>query len=77
MIICKCDGCGKEVPAASNGKEFFRPEGWMEKTNYPKVFTDEPLYLHACSMACIDTIELNLSKARSAREINFKHKPEP
>lgn len=52
MTYCKCDGCGREAPAASNGISWFKPSSWFERT--PK---GEDTPLQACSRACIQKIE--------------------
>ena len=59
MIICRCDGCGKEVPAISNGRELIKPQGWLERKNIVQQLGD-PLFVHACSKECIDKIEAKL-----------------
>ena len=51
-MYCKCDGCGKEALAESNGRNWFKPSTWFERT--PE---GENVPIQACSRKCIETIE--------------------
>lgn len=50
-MIARCDGCGKERPAEHNGRDWFKPSLWYERTT-----TDQKEILTACSRECIGRI---------------------
>lgn len=52
MMFCKCDGCGKEERAFSNGHNWFKPWDWFERT--PE---GEKTPIQACSRQCIELVE--------------------
>jgi len=52
MMYCKCDGCGKELPAAHNGHYWSKPVQWFERL--PE---KETTPIHACSRECIERVE--------------------
>lgn len=59
MMICHCDGCGKEAPAVFTGKEWLKPAGWFEKptTFTPNRTADTPRVIQVCSLVCVDKAE--------------------
>ena len=50
-MACKfiCDGCGHEAPGYYNGRDWFKPHSWFERS-------DEDGPQDACSRQCIDKI---------------------
>ena len=52
MMFCKCDGCGKEAPAITNGIDWFKPSSWYSRTP-----AGEKVAIQACSRRCIETVE--------------------
>lgn len=52
MMYAKCDGCGKEARAFSNGREWFKPSDWFERTP-----DGERTPIQACSRRCIEAVE--------------------
>lgn len=44
-----CDGCGKKQPAEHNGRDWFKPSAWFERSDSDGVQT-------ACSRECIKKI---------------------
>ena len=50
-MACKfiCDGCGKEAPAENNGRDWFKPSHWFERSDDSGIQT-------ACSRECIKKI---------------------
>ena len=52
MMYAVCDGCGKKEPAGSNGRDWFKPSLWFERT--PKGATRPT---QACSRECIEKVE--------------------
>lgn len=44
-----CDGCGKREPATNNGRNWFKPSAWYQRSD------DEGPQV-ACSRECIDAI---------------------
>lgn len=56
-MIAKCDGCGKEQPASTNGRDWFKPWSWFERTPEGE---DAPIM--ACSRECIQRVESERAK---------------
>lgn len=54
MMYAKCDGCGKEVPASHNGRDWFKPRSWYERTVGEPGQPSE--VLQACSRECIERV---------------------
>jgi hypothetical protein len=52
MMYCKCDGCGVEAPAETNGRNWFKPSKWFERL--PE---GENVPLQVCSRKCIELVE--------------------
>ena len=52
MMYAKCDGCGKMVEAENNGRDWFKPELWYERS--PE---GEHTLIQACSRECIELVE--------------------
>lgn len=52
MMYCKCDGCGKELPAENNGSVWFKPYDWFER-----IPLGEKTPIQACSRKCIEQVE--------------------
>ena len=44
-----CDGCGKRRPASHNGRDWFKPHSWFQRSD-----KDGPQ--DACCRECIDKI---------------------
>lgn len=44
-----CDGCGKRAPAVHNGRDWFKPAKWFQRS-------DEDGPQDACSRECIERI---------------------
>ncbi len=44
-----CDGCGKEAPMSNNGREWFKPRDWFERSDGDGIQT-------ACSRECIEKV---------------------
>ena len=44
-----CDGCGKRAPATHNGRDWFKPHLWFQRS-------DEDGPQDACSRPCIDKV---------------------
>jgi hypothetical protein len=53
----KCDGCGKETPAAfyKDAKDYGKPSSWFQRG-------DEDGIQDACSRECVDKISKNTGK---------------
>ena len=49
-----CDGCGKRQPMENNGRAWFKPQDWFERT--PMEGKNKGKILTACSRPCIDRI---------------------
>jgi len=54
-MIAKCDGCGKEQPAACHHGNWFKPHDWFERTPLNDDGTQERT-ITACSRKCIGVI---------------------
>ena len=52
MMIAVCDGCGAQEPAFSNGRDWFKPLSWYERSP-----PGESRPVTACSRRCIDLVE--------------------
>ena len=48
-MIAICDGCGEQLPAMSNGHDWFKPRSWYERS-------DKDGIQIACSRECIEKI---------------------
>lgn len=51
MMICKCDGCGKEQSAMFANYYWFKPHNWFERTPIGEIA------IQACSRECIEAVE--------------------
>lgn len=49
-MIAICDGCGRQEPADTNGRDWFKPHVWYAKSG------DNGKPLMACSRDCMNTI---------------------
>jgi hypothetical protein len=56
-MACKyiCDGCGKEMLAGNNGRDYLKPSSWFQRG-------DEDGIQDACSRECIDKISKKSGK---------------
>jgi len=52
-----CDGCGKRSPGFYNGRDWFKPGSWYERS-------DEDGVQDACSRECIDIIGTRTGKTK-------------
>ena len=50
-----CDGCAKRAPATHNGRDWFKPSAWFQRS-------DEDGIQVACSRECIEKIAANTGK---------------
>jgi len=53
MMYCKCDLCGKEEPAFSNGREWFKPNRWFER-QVPAAGSTPTHMVQYCSTDCLE-----------------------
>lgn len=50
-----CDGCGKSKEAEHNGRDYFKPKDWFQRSDKDGIQT-------ACSRGCIDKISAKTGK---------------
>lgn len=50
-----CDGCGKKSPALFNGRDYFKPGPWFQRS-------DKDGIQDACSRECVDKIATKTGK---------------
>ena len=65
MMIAQCDGCGKQMRADHNGRNWLKPREWYERTT-----DDGKELLDACSRECIQLIhEKRLAEGKESHAV--------